>query len=115
VTLADVHLRRAEIGEVFANMLHVVYADLVAAKGFNPKKFDNPYDGTGNVVFMQILIDSLSILACNPNCELLSSSSLADPFLVLCFLVARSCLTLHPSISFEINPCRPLTDKNSWL
>jgi len=76
---------------VWANMLHQVYAALVAAKGFNPDKLRNPDDGSGNVVFMQLFIESLSIQPCNPTCEYL-------PFLLVvvalehCFaFVLRSC------------------------
>ena len=50
-------------------MLHQVYAALVDAHGFSADKLTNP-DGTeGNIVYMHLFIDALSIQPCNPTCE----------------------------------------------
>ncbi|KAK7034071.1 hypothetical protein VNI00_012502 [Paramarasmius palmivorus] len=55
-----------QIGEVWANILHNVYAALVDDLGFNANALTNP-DGTeGNVVFMRLLVDALAIQPCNP-------------------------------------------------
>jgi len=54
------------IGEIWANMLHNVYAALVEKHGFSSTAMTNP-DGTeGNVVFLHHFIDSLQILCANP-------------------------------------------------
>ncbi|KAJ7116251.1 Fungalysin metallopeptidase-domain-containing protein [Mycena crocata] len=54
------------IGEVWANMLHNVYAALVGAHGWAADFRTNP-DGTeGNVVFMRLLIDALPLQPCDP-------------------------------------------------
>lgn len=58
----------AGIGEVWANMLHNVYAALVDARGFAEDKLTNPDSTAGNVVFMRLFIDALSIQPCNPTC-----------------------------------------------
>ena len=48
-----------DIGEVWANMLHNVYAALVGAHGFSTTAKTNP-DGTqGNVVFLHLFLDAL--------------------------------------------------------
>ncbi|KAJ6556321.1 Fungalysin metallopeptidase-domain-containing protein [Mycena capillaripes] len=61
-TLNEVH----NIGEVWANLLHNVYAALVAQYGWSPDSRTNP-DGTeGNIVYMHLFIDSLPLQPCNP-------------------------------------------------
>ncbi|KAH9477316.1 Extracellular metalloproteinase MEP [Psilocybe cubensis] len=55
-----------EIGEVWANMLHNVYAALVAEKGFSADKLTNPDGPEGNIVFMRLFMDALSLQPCNP-------------------------------------------------
>ncbi|KAJ7097447.1 Fungalysin metallopeptidase-domain-containing protein [Mycena epipterygia] len=61
-TLNEVH----NIGEVWANLLHNVYAALVGAHGWSPDSRTNP-DGTeGNIVYMHLFIDSLALQPCNP-------------------------------------------------
>lgn len=61
-TLNEVH----NIGEVWANMLHNVYAALVGAHGFSTTAKTNP-DGTqGNVVFLHLFLDALRLQPCNP-------------------------------------------------
>lgn len=60
--LQEVH----QIGEVWANMLHNVYAALVDELGFSADKLTNP-DGTeGNIVYMHLFIDALTLQPCNP-------------------------------------------------
>jgi len=57
------------IGEVWANMLHNVYAVLVDERGFSADKLTNPDGKEGNIVFMRLFMRSLSIQPCNPSCE----------------------------------------------
>ena len=59
----------ADVGEVWANMLHNVYAALVAKHGYAQDAMTNPCGGAGNVIFMHLFIDSLSLLPCYPDCE----------------------------------------------
>ncbi|KAF5318591.1 hypothetical protein D9619_010992 [Psilocybe cf. subviscida] len=54
------------IGEVWANMLHNVYAALVDSRGFAEDKLTNPDSTAGNVVFMRLFMDALSLQPCNP-------------------------------------------------
>ncbi|KAF8886730.1 metalloprotease [Infundibulicybe gibba] len=61
-TLDEVH----EIGEVWANMLHVVHAALVEKHGFSEKAKTDLTSSKGNVVFMHLFMDALSIQPCNP-------------------------------------------------
>ncbi|ESK87510.1 putative extracellular elastinolytic metalloproteinase precursor [Moniliophthora roreri MCA 2997] len=61
-TLNEVH----DIGEVWANILHNVYAALVAEHGFSFTARSNPNGSEGNVVFLHLLVDALSIQPCNP-------------------------------------------------
>jgi extracellular elastinolytic metalloproteinase len=61
-TLDEVHT----IGEVWANMLHNVYAALVKAKGFSDHARTNPNELKGNVIFLHLFIDALSLQPCNP-------------------------------------------------
>ncbi|KAJ7723080.1 Fungalysin metallopeptidase-domain-containing protein [Mycena metata] len=61
-TLNEVH----NIGEVWANILHNVYAALVAQYGWSAEARTNP-DGTeGNVVHLHLFIDALALQPCNP-------------------------------------------------
>ncbi|KAF9460271.1 Fungalysin metallopeptidase-domain-containing protein [Collybia nuda] len=61
-TLNEVH----NIGEVWANMLHNVYASLVSAHGFSTSARTNPNGTEGNVVFLHLFIDALALQPCNP-------------------------------------------------
>ncbi|EAU86463.1 metalloprotease [Coprinopsis cinerea okayama7 len=54
------------IGEVWANMLHNVYAALVAEHGWSATARTNPNGTEGNVVWMHLFIDSLALQPCNP-------------------------------------------------
>ena len=68
----EVHRELLEqISEVWANMLHNVYAALVAKHGYAQDAMTNPCGGAGNVIFMHLFIDSLSLLPCYPDCEYL--------------------------------------------
>ncbi|PFH45330.1 hypothetical protein AMATHDRAFT_9469 [Amanita thiersii Skay4041] len=60
--LNEVH----NIGEVWANMLHNVYAALVQERGFSADFRTNPDTEEGNVVFMRLFMDSLALQPCNP-------------------------------------------------
>ncbi|KAI0824948.1 Fungalysin metallopeptidase-domain-containing protein [Trametes gibbosa] len=54
------------IGEVWANMLHNVYGALVGAHGYSATARTDPTGTAGNVVFMHLFIDALSLQPCNP-------------------------------------------------
>ncbi|KAI0042801.1 hypothetical protein FA95DRAFT_1499587 [Auriscalpium vulgare] len=54
------------IGEVWANILHNVYAALVSAHGWSATARTDPTTSEGNVVFLHLFIDSLAIQPCNP-------------------------------------------------
>ncbi|KAH8107793.1 Fungalysin metallopeptidase-domain-containing protein [Cristinia sonorae] len=61
-TLTEVH----DIGEVWANILHNVYAGLVAAHGFSATAHTDPTTTGGNTVFLHLFIDALTLQPCNP-------------------------------------------------
>lgn len=54
------------IGEVWANMLHNILAALSDNLGWSYAAATDPTGTKGNVVFMHLFIDSLSIQPCNP-------------------------------------------------
>ncbi|GLB44870.1 putative peptidase M36 family protein [Lyophyllum shimeji] len=60
--LDEVH----DIGEVWANMLHNVYAALVAEHGWSSTARANPEGTEGNIVFLHLFIDALTLQPCNP-------------------------------------------------
>ncbi|KAJ7307908.1 peptidase M36 [Mycena albidolilacea] len=62
-TLNKVH----NIGEVWANLLHNVYAALIGQWGWSPDSRTNPDGTVGNIVYMRLFIDSLPLQPCNPN------------------------------------------------
>lgn len=55
-----------DLGEVWANMLHNVYAELVKAYGWTGDSFTNADSPAGNVVFMRNFMDGLLLQPCNP-------------------------------------------------
>ncbi|CAG7847124.1 Extracellular metalloproteinase MEP; AltName: Full=Elastinolytic metalloproteinase MEP; AltName: Full=Fungalysin MEP; Flags: Precursor [Serendipita indica DSM 11827] len=61
-SLNEVH----NIGEVWANILHNVYAQLVGSYGFAADAFTNPDSSAGNVVFLRLFYDALLLQPCNP-------------------------------------------------
>ena len=61
-SLNEVH----NIGEVWANLLHSVYAALVGAHGFSSTARTDATGTAGNVVFLHLFIDSLALQPCNP-------------------------------------------------
>ncbi|KAG8817224.1 hypothetical protein FRC17_011320 [Serendipita sp. 399] len=61
-TLNEVHA----IGEVWANMLHNVYAELVGQYGWAEDSYTNPDSDKGNVVFLRTFFDALLLQPCNP-------------------------------------------------
>ncbi|KAF8156585.1 Fungalysin metallopeptidase-domain-containing protein [Crassisporium funariophilum] len=61
-TLNEVH----NIGEVWANMLHNVYANLVNGHGWSATARTDPTGSEGNVVFLHLFLDSLLLQPCNP-------------------------------------------------
>ena len=64
-TLTEVH----RIGEVWANLLHNVYAALVATSGFSPAARTDPSGSAGNVVFLHLFVDALALQPCNPTVQ----------------------------------------------
>ncbi|TCD65836.1 hypothetical protein EIP91_002141 [Steccherinum ochraceum] len=60
--LNEVH----DIGEVWANILHNVYAALVKAHGFSTTAHTDPTGSEGNIVYLHLFIDALSLQPCNP-------------------------------------------------
>lgn len=59
---------QTDIGEVWANMLHNVYAGLVAAHGWTADARTNPNGTQGNVVHLHLFLDALLLQPCNPTC-----------------------------------------------
>lgn len=60
--LSKVH----RIGEVWANILHNVYAELVNNFGWAADAFTNADSNAGNVVFLRNFMDGLLLQPCNP-------------------------------------------------
>ncbi|KAF9556775.1 hypothetical protein CPC08DRAFT_764997 [Agrocybe pediades] len=61
-TRTEVHA----IGEIWANMLYNVYANLVGAHGWTSLARTDPTGTEGNVVFLHLFLDSLALQPCNP-------------------------------------------------
>nr|VWO94070.1 Extracellular metalloproteinase 5 (EC (Fungalysin MEP5) [Ganoderma boninense] len=61
-TLTEPH----DIGEVWANMLHNVYAQLVAAHGYSDTAMTDPSTTGGNTVYLHLFLDALPLQPCNP-------------------------------------------------
>ncbi|KAL1942280.1 hypothetical protein VTO73DRAFT_6344 [Trametes versicolor] len=61
-TLSEVH----DIGEVWANLLHNVYAALVGVHGFSDTAHTDPTTTGGNTVFLHLFLDALPLQPCNP-------------------------------------------------
>ncbi|KAF9057048.1 Fungalysin metallopeptidase-domain-containing protein [Panaeolus papilionaceus] len=61
-TLKEVH----DIGEIWANVLHNVYAALVGARGFSTTARTDPTGTAGNVVYLHLFLDALALQPCNP-------------------------------------------------
>jgi len=59
----------SDAGEIWANMLHNVYAALVNMYGFSPTARTNPYGREGNIVFLRLFMDGLSKQSCYPTCK----------------------------------------------
>ncbi|KAJ6587514.1 Fungalysin metallopeptidase-domain-containing protein [Mycena vulgaris] len=55
-----------KIGEVWANMLHNVYAVLVEKHGFSTTAATNPDGPEGNIVFLHLMLDALALQPCQP-------------------------------------------------
>ena len=69
------------MGEVWANMLHIVYAALVSAFGWTKDSTVDPTLPQGNVVFFHLLFDALLLQPCNPTCEFLLAAVLGCVYL----------------------------------
>jgi extracellular elastinolytic metalloproteinase len=54
------------IGEIWANILHNVYAGLVGAHGWDANARTDATSTAGNAVFLHLLIDALKLQPCNP-------------------------------------------------
>ncbi|KAF4616615.1 hypothetical protein D9613_008897 [Agrocybe pediades] len=61
-TLNEVH----DIGEIWANVLHNVYAALVSAHGWSATAKTNPNGTEGNIVYLHLFLDALALQSCNP-------------------------------------------------
>ncbi|KAJ6632588.1 Fungalysin metallopeptidase-domain-containing protein [Mycena sp. CBHHK59/15] len=57
----------SDVGEVWANMLHNVHAELVSAHGFSKTARTDPTGSQGNVVFLHLFIDALALQPCQPD------------------------------------------------
>ncbi|KAJ7280044.1 Fungalysin metallopeptidase-domain-containing protein [Mycena rebaudengoi] len=57
----------ADIGEIWANILHNVLAALVDAHGFSKTARTDPSGTEGNVVFLHLFIDALALQPCQPD------------------------------------------------
>jgi len=55
-----------DIGEIWANVLHKVYAALVSAKGWSATAKTNPNGTEGNIVYLHLFLDALALQPCNP-------------------------------------------------
>ncbi|KAH6901886.1 metalloprotease [Coprinopsis sp. MPI-PUGE-AT-0042] len=53
-------------GEVWANILHNVYANLVTARGFSSDALTNPAGTGGNTIWLHFFVDSFMLMPCNP-------------------------------------------------
>jgi extracellular elastinolytic metalloproteinase len=60
--LNEVH----DIGEVWATTLHGILSRLVDDKGFNADAKTSPDGEEGNVVFLHLFLDALTLQPCNP-------------------------------------------------
>jgi hypothetical protein len=74
------------IGEVWANMLHNVLAELVHDYGFDAGAKTNPNIGSGNAIWLQLFMKQLMLQPCNPTRELVVLSHFLptlriDPYL----------------------------------
>ncbi|KAF6746342.1 metalloprotease [Ephemerocybe angulata] len=61
-SMSEVHA----IGEVWANMLHNVYAALVGKYGWSATAMTDPTRAEGNVVYLHLFLDALALQPCNP-------------------------------------------------
>jgi len=59
----------SEAGEIWANMLHNVYAALVKEHGFSSTARTNPDGAEGNIVFLRLVMDGLSKQPCYTTCK----------------------------------------------
>ncbi|KAF5331397.1 hypothetical protein D9611_011823 [Ephemerocybe angulata] len=68
LTYADAASRFGEhaIGEIWANTLHNIYAKLVEKYGWSSTAMTNPDGSEGNILYLHIFIDALSLQPCNP-------------------------------------------------
>ncbi|KAJ6537031.1 Fungalysin metallopeptidase-domain-containing protein [Mycena capillaripes] len=55
-----------DIGEVWAHLLHNVYAALVSARGFSATAPIDPTSTAGNAVYLHLFIDALPLQPCEP-------------------------------------------------
>jgi extracellular elastinolytic metalloproteinase len=64
-TLTEPHA----IGEVWANILHNVYAALIAGHGFDAAARTTPTSTAGNAIYLHLFLDALALQPCNPTCK----------------------------------------------
>ena len=80
------------IGEVWANILHNVYAALITAYGFDAAAKTTPTSTAGNAVYLHLFLNALLLQPCSPTCAPPVLSALPDVrrLTMGCFS-ARSC------------------------
>ncbi|KZW03081.1 putative extracellular elastinolytic metallo proteinase precursor [Exidia glandulosa HHB12029] len=68
LTYADIQVRNEvhAIGEIWANLLHNVYAALLGVHGFIGDAKTNPDSTDAQAVFLHLFIDALALQPCNP-------------------------------------------------
>ena len=105
------HFLISAAGEIWANMLHNVYAALVNRYGFSSTARTNPYGREGNIVFLHLFMDGLSKQPCYPTCEYRAHPVNAVEFVnwfSYSFLVAaaRDAIILSDALRYKgVNRC----------
>ena len=84
-----------DIGEAWADMLHNVYASLIAVDGFSPTLQVNSTGTARNVIYLHLFMDALALQPCNPTCMFFI------PILIISFM------------SFSFFPV--VTARNAWI
>ncbi|KAG8802661.1 hypothetical protein FRC17_006367, partial [Serendipita sp. 399] len=118
-TLNEVH----DIGEVWANMLHNVYAELVGQFGWAADAFKNADSDKGNVVFLRLFYDALLLQPCNPTLPQARSAWIqadTNRYVPLNFCPSTSryrdaspVLTIRSKVAWDLTPpTTPMTSRS---
>jgi hypothetical protein len=91
-----------DIGEVWANMLHNVYAELVKVYGFDAKARSDPTSTKGNAIWLHLMMDALALQPCNP------TRKCVDLILISSVLNAHSTISPSRSRRLDSGGCQPL-------